>query len=81
VNYEQAEVNYPDIWMGGGSGSLVQLFYQTPANQWKAWGAETVGTNWANLQTGQSGSPAGWGYFANAAPPSAVTEGGYGQSC
>lgn len=81
VNYEQAEVNYQDIWMGGGSGSAMALSYQTSSNAWDTWGYENAGTDWYNLQTGASGSPAGHGYFADASPPNAVTEGGYGQAC
>lgn len=81
VNYEQAEVDYQDIWMGGGSGSVMSLSYQTPSNSWNTWGAETAGTHWYNLQTGAHGSPAGHGYYSTARQPNVVTEGGYGQSC
>jgi hypothetical protein len=81
VNYEQTEVDYPDIWMGGGSGSFIQLYYQTSSNAWKPWGSENVGTSWYNLTTKQGGSPANWGYWATSQPPYEATEGGYGQSC
>jgi hypothetical protein len=80
VNYEQAEVNYQDIWMGGGSGSSMALSYQTPSNQWKPWGAENAATFWVDAN-GNAHYPAGHGYFANATQPNVVVEGGYGQTC
>jgi hypothetical protein len=81
VNYEQAEVNYQDIWMGGGSGSEILLYYQTPSNAWDSWGFEDTGTDWYNTVNENTSSPAGHGYYADANPPDIVTEGGYGQTC
>jgi hypothetical protein len=79
LNYEQAEVDYHDIWMGGGSGSNVALEYQTSSNAWKDWGSIIGGTE----ASGSAGtySPAGYGYFNETEAPNGTVEGGYGQSC
>jgi hypothetical protein len=70
LNYEQAEVNYHDIWLGGGSGSYGAYYYQSAANNnWYAWG--WIGTQLPN----NSGS---YGYFINRDSSNAATEGGYG---
>lgn len=77
-NYEQAEVDYHDIWMGGGSGSNIALEYQTSSNQWKDWGVingETGHDNGSGLI-----SPAGYGYFNQLDQPNGVVEGGYGST-
>jgi hypothetical protein len=78
-NYEQAEVDYHDIWMGGGSGSNVALEYQTSGNQWLDWGAISGQTE----ASGSAGtySPAGYGYSNYTQQPNGVVEAGYGQSC
>jgi hypothetical protein len=82
-NYEQAEVNYQDIWMGGGSGSTISLYYQTPSNAWVAWGSQDAYTSWLNVLTGAHGYPAGYGYYSNpvSGTNNEVIEGGYGQTC
>jgi len=80
-NYEQAEVDYHDIWMGGGSGADVALEYQTPDNQWHDWGSITGGTERYDPSTGVDGGAAGYGYFNETEAPNGAVEGGYGQSC
>lgn len=80
-NYEQAEVNSHDIWMGGGSGSNVQGHFQTTDNQWHTWNSVGGGTAWLNVVTLNSGSPAGWGYSNWYQQPNGGTEWGQGQSC
>jgi len=84
-NYEQSEVNYHDIWMGGGSGSTMTLYYQTPSNQWLTWGGQDAYTDWIDYskKPAKVSNPAGYGYYSNPASGSTykVTEGGYGQGC
>ena len=67
LNYEQSEVNYHDIWMGGGSGSDIALEYQNTSNQWYDWG----------YITGSADSP----YWIDLYQPNGADEGGYGTSC
>lgn len=80
-NFEQAEVDYHDIWMGGGSGVNVALEYQTPDNQWHDWGSITGGTERYDPVTGTDGGAAGYGYVNETDAPNGAFEGGYGQSC
>jgi hypothetical protein len=80
LNYEQAEVNYHDIWMGGGSGSGLTLSYQSSNNNWYTWGYVNGSTH-HYAPGGNSYSPAGYGYYIDTAQPATATEGGYGQAC
>lgn len=68
-NYEQAEVNYHDIWMGGGSGANVALEYQVPSGAWYDWGSIS-GT--ADTE---------YNYTIQLYQPNGAVEGGYGKSC
>lgn len=77
-NYEQAEVNYHDIWMAGGGGSGMTLSYQNTSNQWNNWGTISGSTWWYQIPGTQYGTPAGWGYYSNVAQPATANEGGYG---
>jgi hypothetical protein len=78
-NLEQTEVNYHDIWMGGGSGSSMTMSYQNSSNQWNNWGY--INGNTYYLGGGTQGSPAGYGYYINTSQPASATQGGYGQAC
>lgn len=79
LDYEQTEVNYHDIWLGGGSGSGMTLSYQNSSNNWYNWGFIQGGTHYYNGST--VGSPAGYGYYNDLAQPATATEGGYGKAC
>jgi hypothetical protein len=76
LNYEQAEVDYHDIWMGGGSGASSALEYQNSSNQWVDWGSTT-----GILSPTGSGGAASYGYYDDVEQPNGVTQGGYGKSC
>jgi hypothetical protein len=76
LNYEQAEVDYHDIWMGGGSGASSALEYQTSSNEWLDWGSTTGILS----PTGTDGA-AYYGYYDEVEQPNGVTQGGYGTSC
>jgi hypothetical protein len=80
LNYEQVEVDYHDIWMGGGSGSDVALEYQSSNGDWYDWGYIDGSTN-TYAPGGGSVGPAGYGYFIDLDQPNGADEGGYGQSC
>lgn len=76
-NREQTEVNYHDIWMGGGSGSNIAAEYQNTSKVWKDWGYITSYTGY--YVPGEAiYSPAGYGYFADPYPPNGAVQGGYG---
>jgi hypothetical protein len=68
-NYEQAEVNYHDIWMGGGSGSNVAAEYQTSSNSWYDWGYI------------HGSSDTEYHYTIQLYQPNGAVEGGYGVAC
>jgi hypothetical protein len=76
---EQTEVDYHDIWMGGGSGSSMTMSYQNSSNEWNNWGFINGSTSEFNSD-GKVG-PAGYGYYINTAQPASATQGGYGQAC
>jgi hypothetical protein len=67
ANYEQTEVNYHDIWMGGGSGSEMNMEYQDSSNHWNDWGYISGGYN----------NP----YWIDLYSPNVTEQGGYGSSC
>lgn len=67
-NFEETEVNYHDIWMGGGNGSTEALYYQDSSNNWHTWGFISG-----------SLSPAGSSYYyIDTTQPSYSIQGGYG---
>jgi hypothetical protein len=81
VDYEQTEVNYQDIWMGGGSQSSMYLYYQTPSNAWDEWGYADSATDSYNIATGATGTfPSSW-YGIETTQPDYTLQGGYGASC
>jgi hypothetical protein len=81
VDYEQTEVDYHDIWMGGGSQSSMYLYYQTPANKWVEWGYADSAADSLNLETGAHGTfPSSW-YGISTTQPDYTLQGGYGHSC
>jgi hypothetical protein len=75
LNYEQAEVDYHDIWMGGGSGASSALEYQNSSNEWLDWGSITG----VMSPTGTDGASY-YGYYEDLEQPNGVTQGGYGSS-
>jgi hypothetical protein len=75
---EQTEVDYHDIWMGGGSGSSMSMSYQNSSNQWNNWGFINGSTSEFN-SSGVKG-PAGHGYYIKIAQPASATQGGYGDT-
>lgn len=68
-NYEQAEVNYYNIWMGGGSGSNVSAEYQAPSGSWYDWGYI------------QGSADTAYNYDIQLYQPNGAVEGGYGKAC
>jgi hypothetical protein len=80
-SYEQTEVDYHDIWMGGGSGSNIAAEWQNASGAWNDWAYIDGETQAADLATGASSSPAGYGYFIDLDQPNGAVQGGYGKSC
>jgi len=72
-NFQQAEVDYHDIWMGGGAGAFSDLYYQSGSNNnWYTWG-------YVNTQLVPSPQAGEDGYFIDSFSSYEVEEGGYGQ--
>ena len=70
TNYAQGEVDYKDIWMGGGSGESFTMYFQPKSgwpNSWAQWGS--------NSNTADS--PFWYVHTSN----SVWSNGGYGSSC
>jgi len=79
-SFEQTEVNYHDITMGGG-GSTVTAEWQNGSGQWNDWAYIDGDTFAEDPANGDQSSPAGYGYFIDLYQPNGTTQGGPGQAC
>jgi hypothetical protein len=80
LGFEQTEVNYHDITMGGG-GSSVTAEWQNASGQWNDWAyinGKTDAEDPGNLKTT---TPAGYGYYIDLYQPNGTLQGGPGQAC
>jgi hypothetical protein len=41
-NFAQGETDATDIWMGGGTGDSMTLYYQSSSNNWYTWGSSNI---------------------------------------
>jgi hypothetical protein len=81
LNYEQTEVDYHDITMGGGGGSTVTGEWQNASGQWNPWTFINGGTDALDPANGRKLTPAGYGYFIDLTQPDGAVQGGTGEAC
>jgi hypothetical protein len=80
-SFEQTEVNYHDITMGGGGGSTVTAEWQNGSQQWNDWAYIDGDTAFEKPDSGDPSSPAGYGYFIDLTQPNGAVQGGTGKAC
>lgn len=82
LGYEQTEVNYHDISMGGGgNGSNIAAEWQNGSGEWFDWAYIDGGTGAYDPDTGVTLTPAGYGYFIDLYQPNGAVQGGAGETC
>jgi hypothetical protein len=79
-SFEQTEVNYHDITMGG-DGSTVTAEWQNGSGQWNDWAYIDGDTFAEKPGVDDQSSPAGYGYFIDLTQPNGAVQGGPGQAC
>jgi hypothetical protein len=80
LGFEQTEVNYHDITMGGG-GSSITAEWQNASGQWNDWAYINGKTDAQDPGNGNTITPAGYGYFIDLYQPNGTLQGGPGQAC